>query len=105
MVLPGADRAVAIERCEALQQKLREHEWTPLTGDVPVRASVGVVTAFARSSGQADLLSEADRNVYAAKAGGRDRIVATHRAASIAADPTLSPVAVGRGLSEPAPRG
>ena len=80
LVLPGAEHDEALRRCEALQAAIRQHDWTSLTHDVPVRASIGLVTAFAGRCDQAGLLGEADRNLYAAKSGGRDRTVATDQA-------------------------
>ncbi|CAA9318092.1 MAG: hypothetical protein AVDCRST_MAG36-242 [uncultured Nocardioidaceae bacterium] len=79
MVLPQADSDEANRRCQALQHRIRTFDWTPLTGDIPVRASVGLVTARARLWDQAELLAEADRNLYAAKYGGRDQVVVTDR--------------------------
>ena len=80
LVLPGAEHDEALRRCEGLQDAIRQHDWTSLTHDVPVRASIGLVTAFAGRCDQAGLLGEADRNLYAAKSGGRDRTVATDQA-------------------------
>lgn len=79
VVLPGFDHETAVERCLALQHWIRTFDWTPLTEDIPVRASIGLVTAPAGTSAQAQLLLEADRNVYAAKSNGRDQTVATER--------------------------
>jgi diguanylate cyclase (GGDEF)-like protein len=79
MVLPGTDNDEATRRCHALQHRIRTFDWTPMTEDIPVRASIGLVTAFAGSCAQAELLAEADRNLYAAKADGRDQTVVTDR--------------------------
>ncbi len=77
LVLPGAEHDEALRVCETLQDRIRQHDWTPITRDVPVRASIGLVTAYAGRCDQAGLLGEADRNLYAAKSGGRDRTVTT----------------------------
>lgn len=79
MVLPDADHDDANRRCQALQHRIRTFDWSPLTEDIPVRASMGLVTARARLWDQAELLAEADRNLYAAKYGGRDQVVVSDR--------------------------
>lgn len=75
LVLPVADEAAAVARCEALLERLRTQDWAPLTGRLPVRASIGLAGAPAAFAHQGALLAEADRNVYEAKAAGRDRMV------------------------------
>jgi two-component system, cell cycle response regulator len=46
-----------------------------VTGSLPVRASIGLAAGTSELVSQASLLAEADRHVYTAKEGGRDRIV------------------------------
>lgn len=75
LVLPGFDALQAMERCEILRQVIREHAWHALVGDLPVTASIGVSTTFAGRHSFTALLGEADRRLYAAKRGGRDRVV------------------------------
>lgn len=76
VVLPGTSTSGALALCEVLQTRIRDAEWTSLTGAVPVRASMGLAsTSEHPGSSQAELLGQADRRVYAAKASGRDRIV------------------------------
>lgn len=48
--------------------------WQRLTGPVPVTVSIGV-SQRSEVATQASLLSVADRNLYAAKHAGRDRVV------------------------------
>jgi diguanylate cyclase (GGDEF)-like protein len=75
LILPGADAAEAAHRCERLRLRIRAHGWAPVTGTLPVTASIGVTTAPDGHGTPSALLSQADRNLYAAKRGGRDRVV------------------------------
>jgi two-component system cell cycle response regulator len=77
LVLPSLDHASALNRCDHLQSAIRDYPWHTITPELAVRASIGLVTAFAEEITQAELLAEADRNVYAAKIGGRDRITSS----------------------------
>ena len=77
LVLPDTDHEEAARCCAILQHRIRAFDWSPLTQDVPVRASIGLVSARADRHDQASLLAEADRNVYAAKSNGRDQTVAS----------------------------
>jgi two-component system, cell cycle response regulator len=77
LVLPRLDQREALARCEQLQASVRSHDWTPVTGDLPVRASLGLAGSPATAATQSTLLVEADRNVYRAKTAGRDRLVAS----------------------------
>jgi two-component system cell cycle response regulator len=76
LVFPAVDAAEAVQRCEQLRLRIRAHRWEPITGSLPVTASIGVTTSSDGSSTLAALLSQADRNLYGAKHGGRDRVVA-----------------------------
>ncbi|GGK81223.1 GGDEF domain-containing protein [Mangrovihabitans endophyticus] len=75
LILPDVGAAEAVERCERLRRRIREHDWTPITGGLPVTTSIGVTTADSGRSSVSALLSQADRNLYAAKRDGRDRVV------------------------------
>jgi two-component system cell cycle response regulator len=75
LVLPGADPGTAVEVCEGLRETLRRHPWHELTGSLPVTASIGVATYTGGTTSASTLLSLADRNLYAAKHAGRDRVV------------------------------
>lgn len=77
LVMPGADHEKAVRLVEELQERIRAYDWTPVTRDIPVRASMGLATALVRGTEQSALLAEADRNVYAAKDAGRDRVIAS----------------------------
>ncbi|GLY94435.1 tetratricopeptide repeat-containing diguanylate cyclase [Actinoplanes sp. NBRC 103695] len=79
LIMPGADLAEAARRCEALRLRIRAHSWAAVTGSLPVTTSIGVTAATEGRSTPSALLSQADRNLYAAKRSGRDRVVADIR--------------------------
>jgi diguanylate cyclase (GGDEF)-like protein len=74
LVLPGLDPAQALERCEQFRLDVADYPWRPLTGDVPVRISVGVVSTLGGRDDVSRLLSEADRRLYVSKRSGRNRV-------------------------------
>lgn len=77
LAFPGLDAREAALRCERLRQRIRVHNWQPVTGTLPVTASIGITsTTPDGSEGLSALLSQADRNLYAAKRSGRDRVIA-----------------------------
>jgi diguanylate cyclase (GGDEF)-like protein len=76
LILPGIDADEAVRRCEQLCLAIAAHPWQPVTGDLPVTASVGVTTVVDGRSTSSALVAEADRNLYAAKRAGRNRVVA-----------------------------
>ncbi|WP_030439022.1 GGDEF domain-containing protein [Actinoplanes subtropicus] len=75
LIFPGMDGAEAARRCELLRLRIRTHGWQPVTGALPVTTSIGVTTAPDGRATVSALLSQADRNLYAAKRAGRDRVV------------------------------
>ena len=76
LIFPGTPAEEAADRCERLRLRIRAHGWEPITGTLPVTTSIGVTTAPDGRGTPSALLSRADRNLYAAKRGGRDRVVA-----------------------------
>ncbi|GAA2365229.1 GGDEF domain-containing protein [Dactylosporangium salmoneum] len=92
VVLPDSGGDDALTRCERLRRAVQDHDWSELTADLPVTVSIGVSTAWFGSTGAephragagaardgltaAALLSQADRNLYAAKRSGRNRVLA-----------------------------
>jgi len=66
VVLPGADLAAAEEIAERLR--------AAVAGAVPVTMSFGVAVADGRGFDLDTVLESADRALYAAKRGGRDRV-------------------------------
>jgi diguanylate cyclase (GGDEF)-like protein len=76
MVLPGTDVPVAIAQLDGVRRAVRSYAWADITDGLPVTVSIGVAgLSEASAPTQSDLLSAADRNLYVAKHGGRDRVV------------------------------
>ncbi|MEV6487981.1 GGDEF domain-containing protein [Actinoplanes sp. NPDC051633] len=76
MVLPGTPVPTAARHLDEMRVTVGAHGWDEIAGRLPVTVSIGVAgLAEASSATQASLLSTADRNLYAAKHGGRDRVV------------------------------
>jgi diguanylate cyclase (GGDEF)-like protein len=73
VILPFTDLDKAILAAERLRRAIAE-EWLETVGTVT--ASVGVTTYTKIGSSPTDLLEEADRAMYAAKASGRNRVMA-----------------------------
>ena len=77
MVLPRTDVRAAVRRLDCIRRAVRGHAWDEMTHGLGVTVSIGVAgRAEADARTQPGLLSTADRNLYAAKHGGRDRVVA-----------------------------
>jgi len=77
MVLPRTEVAVAARRLEDIRRAVGSHGWDEVTHGLPVTVSIGAAgRADVLSPTQPGMLSTADRNLYAAKHGGRDRVVA-----------------------------
>jgi len=74
VVLPGLDVGAAVAACDELRLAVREHDWQPVVGDIPVTISLGVVSTFAGLTTSSELLTAADQRLYASKDAGRDRV-------------------------------
>jgi diguanylate cyclase (GGDEF)-like protein len=70
VILPGAGHQDAIEIAERLRVAVRERR----PNGVEVSLSIGVAVAEPEAVDTDDLLARADASLYAAKAGGRDRV-------------------------------
>jgi diguanylate cyclase (GGDEF)-like protein len=70
VILPGADRDAASEIAERLRHEVQLRR--PVGAEVTV--SIGVAVSSREAVDTADLLARADAALYAAKAGGRNRI-------------------------------
>ena len=75
LVFPGIDVNEGIRRCEEVRQAIESFPWDGgMHGEV-VTVSIGVTERQAGRTSQAALLGQADRNLYAAKHHGRNRVV------------------------------
>jgi diguanylate cyclase (GGDEF)-like protein len=76
MVLPGIGAKRATRLLDRIRQSVARYDWASLTRHLPVTVSIGVAgRGDSPTATQPSLLSIADRNLYAAKHGGRDRVV------------------------------
>ncbi|MDQ3735611.1 MAG: GGDEF domain-containing protein [Actinomycetota bacterium] len=75
LFLPDTSREQALSLCKTARLLLRSHDWSTLIGKFSVTASFGVSFAAATRSSRPALLAAADRNLYAAKRAGRDRVI------------------------------
>jgi diguanylate cyclase (GGDEF)-like protein len=76
LVMPATRVAVAARRLDGIRRAVGDFDWTEITQDVPVTISIGVAgRAEVAEPTQAAMMATADRNLYAAKHGGRDRVV------------------------------
>ena len=71
IILPHTDSEGALTLAERLRQAVAEAPWPAR----PVTASVGAATLLPSMEAEDDLVSAADRALYAAKAAGRNRVV------------------------------
>lgn len=76
LVLPDTGATGAYEQVESLRNVIHTHAWYALTGHLPVTVSIGVTTTVDGETTQAAMLQQADRNLYAAKRSGRNRVLA-----------------------------
>jgi len=78
VVLPDTTLSGAVRHLDHIRSTISSHPWRPVTGDLPVTVSIGATTTVPTGPGtdsQSTLLAAADRNLYAAKHGGRDQVV------------------------------
>jgi diguanylate cyclase (GGDEF)-like protein len=78
IVLPGAGQVDAMEIAERLREAVRERR--PV--GVPVTVSIGVAVSGAGLVDTDELVGQADAALYAAKSGGRDKVVLGGREAA-----------------------
>ncbi|MEV4281676.1 GGDEF domain-containing protein [Actinoplanes xinjiangensis] len=74
ILLPDLDATAGQQAAETVRQAVAEHDWTPITGGLPVTASIGVTTIVDGDATAAASLAAADRNLYAAKHRGRNQV-------------------------------
>jgi len=75
LVFPGLNLVDALERCEGVRQALESVRWDGAMAGEVVTASIGFTVLQSGRTSQAALLGQADRNLYAAKHQGRNRVV------------------------------
>ncbi|MDZ7641321.1 MAG: diguanylate cyclase [Desulfurivibrio sp.] len=75
VILPMTDGATALKLAERLREQFAALEFQPLEG-VVIRKTMSIgVAQFADEESPESLLARADKNLYAAKAAGRDRSI------------------------------
>lgn len=74
LLLPQTDTAGAMEVAERLRLRIAEMRTTTSAGELQITASFGVVVYSARSGTSNGLFERADKALYAAKRGGRNRV-------------------------------
>ena len=82
VLCPGTGTAEALRVAERIRQRVRDRS-ARLVPEIPVTASLGVATVPGDAADGAGLLLAADEALYAAKAAGRDVVVA-HAARTVA---------------------
>jgi diguanylate cyclase (GGDEF)-like protein len=74
LFLPGSDEANAFEVAERIRGAIEAHDWSRTAPGASVTASFGVATLRSGESLK-EWIGRADRALYAAKVGGRNRVV------------------------------
>ena len=74
LVLVQSDAEAAFRVCEKLRIAVERHAWEAIHPGLALTLSIGVC-ADTTLPGQERMLATADRNLYLAKAGGRNRVV------------------------------
>jgi two-component system, cell cycle response regulator len=75
LVFPAVNIEEALRRCEDVRQAIESVQWDPAMAGEVVTASIGFTMLQRGRSSQAAMLGQADRNLYAAKDQGRNRVV------------------------------
>ena len=76
-LLPDTDLDAAMRVAEVLRRRIATLDFKSLTGDLPVRVSIGVAQ-LTEGLTAGSLVSSADAAMYEAKRQGRDRVVAAN---------------------------
>ena len=74
LVLVQTDADAALRVCEKLRAAVERHAWDTMQPGLSLTISIGVC-ADTTLAGHERMLAAADRNLYLAKAGGRNRVV------------------------------
>jgi diguanylate cyclase (GGDEF)-like protein len=75
LIMPELDAVEAMSACDAVRHAVAEHDWSTLTGSLSLTVSIGVTTTEGGRTTPSAILSDADRNLYAAKRSGRNRVM------------------------------
>ena len=76
VALMETDMPAALETAERLRREIAAEPFQVAAGKIQVTVSVGVATRRSRDDNAAQLLSLADKAMYLAKTGGRNRVIA-----------------------------
>lgn len=74
LLLHGTEEHNAMEVAERVRRSVEEHDWARTNPGLEVTVSIGVAGVRSRESLK-EWINRADRALYAAKAGGRNRVV------------------------------
>jgi two-component system cell cycle response regulator len=74
VLLPAADEGAAWICAERIRLAVAGHEWAQVAQGLKVTCSIGVTTVHGTGPTPGAVLAAADRNLYAAKRTGRDRV-------------------------------
>lgn len=91
-LLPGMGLQTAVDRAQALRQQVAERCWLADGQPVGVTLSVGVACAHNAAMAPAALIDLADRALYQAKSGGRNRVCVAGAAPVAETDGAATPV-------------
>jgi two-component system, cell cycle response regulator len=86
VALPGLNPAAATAVLTGIRAAVADHPWSPLIGRLSLTVSIGATVALLGDS-QSTILARADRNLYVAKAAGRNHVVDDHGLLSQLPDP------------------
>jgi two-component system, cell cycle response regulator len=75
LLLPGLDRRAGLALLERLRNRIADYPWATVQEGVLVTASIGLASAPEDELERGALIAHADRNLYAAKRAGRNRVV------------------------------
>jgi diguanylate cyclase (GGDEF)-like protein len=80
VLLPETSSSLAQEAAERLRKQIEELRLPASAGDIRITVSIGVATAGETTESVAALINQADRALYEAKRGGRNRVAAAAKA-------------------------
>ena len=93
VILPGADAEVLLELAERCRRAIADHAFPLREGaPLPITVSLGVAGLPEHAITARELVRTADRALYLAKAGGRNRAQVGADLATPAMDPVLEPM-------------